>query len=187
MAKKPAGSPDLVFSGLFNFAELYKTMHFWLAENGWQDQNGGGEDQHEVLMHEKHMAGGPMEHWIWWRMKKPVNSYFHYEMSIDFHTIAISKTQEVVDGKQIKAWNGELNLFLKTFVVYNKEGFEKGKITSFFSNVFENRLYKKQIEEQQMIAYRETYDFQAAIKKFLKMAQYVPDAAREPFHPSIRY
>ena len=178
------------YKGEFNMKELYKLMHEWLKDFYWQEvQQGKIGDCHEIMYHDRVGPSGLKDVWVWWRMEKIApNSYYKYTMEIDFLILGMKKTQVVHKGKKVKCDDGEVVIEINARMWLDVKGeWSKNPILRTFRNLFPERIYKKDIEAHEGELWREAYDFQGVIKKYLHLRGFLAQMEVEPFFVSREY
>ncbi len=182
----PKGAMTIKYKDVFYFEDLYKTMHWWLADRRWEHA-----DQHEKLYLEKVSQDGGTEHLIRWHVEKdPQDSpkgMYKFTMDIEFHSLAIKPKEVVVEGKKIGAVIGEVEIKITPFLLINHDAWNNDSIFAVFKGWFFKRHFKPRIEALKLEYYNEVYEFQGSIKKFLQLKQFLPHQDQEPFHPSRSY
>jgi len=173
------------YKGDFNFLELYKQMHAYLMENGYE------EDKFMETLYLERNGGGGQEHWVWWRLQKKCdNKYFNLKFNVDTHTLTLKKHESVYEGRKVKGNKGEIEVFFKMILEidpkeeWNKTSFFKSK---YFMKWFFNKGYKDEIDRQIVDASGEVEKFQSMIKQFLGIKPFVKDFSGVPFHPVKGY
>ena len=180
----------VTYAGEFNFKELYKLMHEWLKDNYWQDiQTGSVGEMHEIMYHERVGPSGLKDIWIWWRLEKfPKNRYYKFTLDIDFLILAMGKTQVVSKGRKVKCDNGEVNIDINAQMHLDYKGeWSKNWMLRYFRNAFPERIFKQDIEKHWFEMYREAYDLQGTIKKYLHLKGFLTQMEVEPFFVSREY
>lgn len=184
------------FKDIFDLGEFYGILKDWLLEYGWSsvDTDGnieGNEEYFETLYLEKEGAQGEKEHIWWWRLQKiPTdNSYYKFHLDINFHNIAIVKTEVVRDGKKIKANKGEIEMNIAALLEFDYKGeWSSHPFLKFFNELFPKRIFRQEIYAMHKLElYREAYVLQAFIKKWFKLKRFLPFEETPMFHPSKAY
>lgn len=178
----------ITFAGLFDMKELYKLIHEWLKDGEWRDSEGSDDLYHEILYHERISISGSKDFWIWWRMKKPSGSnYYYYTLDINFLILGMTTSEVIHNGQKVKAHNGEVNIDITAKMNLDQEFFDKSIFLRPFKYWFPERIFKKDIESHYDELYREAYNLQGTIKKFLQLKGFLAKMEVEPFSPSLRY
>jgi hypothetical protein len=183
------------YKDIFNMGDFYENLKDWLLEYGWKaiDARGNLEDNAEkceTFYLERIDARGAKEHFWWWRLQKIPgnNKYFKYHIDLDFHTLVITETEVMRDGKKFKANKGELEVKVRTVIEFDYTGeFAKSKLLKPFKDIFQKRIYKKDLETFKLELYREAYILQAFIKKWFKLKSFLPFEEVSQFYPSKAY
>ena len=128
---------------IFNLVDFYDNLKDWLLEYGWSSVDGNGiiegKEYWETLYLERRTTGGFTEHWWWWRMQKvpTSNSYYKYHLDVDFHTVAITPTEVMRDGKKFKAHKGEVEVKVWAYIEFDYKGeWSSHPILKMFNKVF---------------------------------------------------
>lgn len=194
LPKKPGdldiGKFKVTYAGEHDTKELYKLIHEWLKDNHWQDvQTGALGDMHEIMYHDRTGPSGRNDVWIWWRLEKPSkNSYYKFEMNVDFLLIGMAKTQIVYEGRKIKCDEGELNIEVTAKIVIDPgKKWENHPILKGLNWWFARRLLKNDFDNKETELWRQAYDLQGAIKKYLHLRGFLAQMKVEPFFPSREY
>ena len=183
------------FKDIFDMKALYTDLRFWLKEHQWSSVNMNeeieGKDHWETMYLERGLPTGAIERWVFWRLQKlPVtNSYYKWHLDVDFHNVNLSKTEVMRDNKKLKVNKGEVEIKVWAHLEYDVGGkWSKHPILKFFSKMFPNRVFKKELfEDHKRELYREAYNFQSHIKRWMKIRRFLPYEEITPFHPSRMY
>ncbi|MBW3002936.1 hypothetical protein KY328_03005 [Candidatus Woesearchaeota archaeon] len=180
----------ITYAGEHDTKELYKLIHEWLKDHEWQEiQTGNPSDWHEIMYHERVSPSGMTDRWIWWRLEKfSKNRYYKYTINIDFLMLGMSKAQIVHEGRKVKCDNGEINIEIDVKIKLDYKGeWSKHKILTHFRNIFPKRIFKTDLDNHEKELWRETYDLQGAIKKYLHLRGFLAQMEVEPFFISREY
>lgn len=188
-----AGDFRLKFKDVFDLKALYETLKDWLLEYGWAGVDGNfkidskNDEQFETLYWEKESGNGMKEQWWWWRLQRPgPTSYYKYHLDLNFHTLGISSTEVVKDGKKFKVNKGEVEIEVSSFIEYDVENkFAKHSILKSLFKLYNNRIRLTDLyAEQKIQLYREVYILQAFLKRWFQLHRFLPSEEVELFHPS---
>jgi len=178
------------YKDIFDLKQLYDDMHLWLEEYGWTDLE-DGMDHYETLYLEKIDSGGFKELWMKWSPQKVPhgNDYYRFWIDINFHCIAIKSTEIVKGGHKLKVHKGEVEIMSQSIMELDyKDKWSKHWILKYFQKIFPERIYRKEIYEQHKKEfYRETYEFQNFIKRWMKLKRHLPYEETKSFHPSFAW
>jgi hypothetical protein len=168
----------------FHLKNLYIMLHEWLVEEGWATRD--DEDFPETLYLQRSTQKSGDELWIWWRLKKDVNSkYFQYLMNVDYHVILLRDAEVMHQGQKFKTNWGEVELLVRAWVEID---YQKAWRNHWFLKnlhpVWISRIYKKVIDQHIQTLYREAYRFQHVAKTYCNMKTYLPEAEGEQFWPA---
>lgn len=180
----------ITYAGDFDLKELYKLIHEWLKDNYWEDiQSGKVGDCHEVFYHDRTSPSGRKDIWIWWRLQRfSGNRYYKYTINVDFLGLGLAKSQIVYKGQKVKCDNGEINVEItaKVHLDYKNE-WSKNKLLTSFKNMFPKRIFKADLDSKETELWRESYDLQGTIKKYLHLKGFLAQMEVEPFFVSREY
>lgn len=171
---------SLNYKGEFTLELLYKLIREWVLENGY-----GPDKWMETLYLQRDSAAGS-EHWIWWRTTKKSGKYFLYKFNIDFHTLGMNKVEIVHEGKKIKANKGEIEIFFDMRLITDPEDlWDKSWLMKqkWIRKIWLDKVYKKDIDEQEVIAIEDAYRLQGILKQYLDLKGFLSEYAGELFHP----
>lgn len=118
------GGYNINFKGVFHFENLYKLIMDWLLQRGYRyaknGANPGDENLEDYYFETVHPGGSAKNQWIWWRVCKDDSDIFKYNIEIDFQTLVIGAQEIVVHGDKFKSNNGELTLFIRAWIDFDK-------------------------------------------------------------------
>ncbi|MBI4738309.1 hypothetical protein HY772_01890 [Candidatus Woesearchaeota archaeon] len=179
---------SVLYRETFSLEFLYKSIRDWLINEGYVTDGGGsnGDRWMESLMVERTSGSGAKDYWIWWRTGKQVNPYFKWLLNIDYHTLGLLTTEMMHEGTKIKVNKGEVEVFIKaTLIVDPDELWDKHFLlkNKQFQKMYKTRFYKREIEEQETLLYKDAYRLQGAIKQFLELKGWLHEYSGEAFHP----
>ena len=202
---RPLEEIRVKYKDMFHLKNLYCMMHEYLLENEWVgrlrgldvpgDTDGTGHTDIEAFYFESYIQKGlhygGKEMWLWWRFQKnpegKTSSYIKNTLDIDFHLSYVRDQEIVHQGKKMKIYWGEMELFFrgKVLVDYQKQ-FQNNKLLSYFYEIFNKRLIKQELDKREKELLREVNQLVSHVKRFLNMRTFVPTA--EPFYtPTYGY
>ena len=165
-------------------------MHQWLIEHGWVDPETQTPDMHEVSYMEKIAPNGTKTHMIAWALEKvPEKSkFFKWTTKITITTSELATVEVMVQGRKVKANKGGVDIAIeaKLHVDYLAL-WANHPFLAMFKQVFEKKLYKAEIDRMKGELFGEMTDFQARIKQYLELKQFVPTAEIRGFIPPGAY
>jgi len=178
---------ELKIKDVYALKEFVKLCEDWFKDNNYialQDEKEVDYSNYESLYTHKITGGGSvMDIWLWWRLIKyppettnPKTSYIRYRLNIDAHFLGDSGDTEVMHrGKKIKLNKGELKLEISPFVEveYKSEWPKQGSL-KLMDYVFRRKIYKKELDEQFVYMYEQSYKFQMLLKQFFKLEGFMP-------------
>lgn len=115
---------------IHNFKELYKSLHRWFEEEGFDDLNGG--NTFETLYWQRDLDGGLQEHQIWWRAHKSpgqsnhTQGFYKYFFKLNFQTIAAKKAEVMHKGKKWKLMKANTILRFQSFLISDYGDWDTG-------------------------------------------------------------
>ncbi|MAG50605.1 hypothetical protein CL621_03115 [archaeon] len=154
----PAGL-KLVWTGIFDMAEVYRRMKYWM------DFNGYGTDFEEKEYIEI-VKGDSKDLNIFWYGEKAKTGYFAYVIEIKFLILGLKKAEIQKDDRKIKLNNGYFEIRTTGYILSNyKNNFKSKSI----QDIYEKFIVKKRIDEHKIQFYQKLYTFQDEIRSFLAM------------------
>jgi len=177
----PLPKLTIIYKDPFQFKTLYFFLHEWLMENGYRDPTGG--DRLFEINYEEQRTGETNNYRIWWRTSRtPRGSKFlKYHINIDYLGLVIKKVDIMFEGKKKTADQGELTLWLTTFVEVDwNDYFKDHPILKYFEEWYKRRWMKAELEGHKMEMLRDQQKLQGAIKKYFEMWHYMP--SEEIYH-----
>ncbi|TAL57120.1 MAG: hypothetical protein EPN86_02300 [Nanoarchaeota archaeon] len=182
---------EFIFKGTFIGKTFYWVMREWFMEHGYLDLCD------EVLLYfveriyvEKRFADRDIR--SRWRVTKyyqhgALSDFTKWFVDIDLRMVNITDVEMVVDGRKLKALQGEIRMELRGRIETDVArthapagSFAKHWLLGAINTLFQKRLYKQELEGQRKEMYRELYRFNGMMKKFFDMHIFVPDM--ELFH-----
>lgn len=178
--------PRFKYKDVFDMKAFYEfCLREWLLENEWEDFN-KDLDHWETYYSEKIDRTGAKELWIQWRpIKKAKDGKFTFYLDFNFHILGMTSIEVVKDGAKIKTNKAEMELVLKAFLGLDfvKE-MESNWLMKSALPIFQNRVYKKEIEIRKKELYQEVYNLLNVIKQWFKMKRYLPYEESKGFFTS---
>jgi hypothetical protein len=192
--KKPSMIPAfdtfrVKYKDIFDVKEFYDALHEWLMEHDWRDEEDDGEHW-ETYYDERVLQNEMKEMRIFWRLVKfpPPSSYLQFYLDIDFKCLGMGKTEIIRDGQKIKTGKGEMELTIRGYIDKKYESkFDSDNLLKYFTKIFTNRIYRKNLEEKKKVFYNEAYEMQNFIKNWLKLKRYLPYEETRTFFPSAAF
>ncbi len=181
------------YKELFHGKLFYKTLHEWLDEYEWVDNETGVAKYHEDIYIDRTDQYGLREIWIFWRVKQiprylKSNKYYEYKMAIDFHYVALKDVEIMHEGKKLKVNSGEVEMKVWLWIELDyKKMWQKSKVMRIFSQIFPRRIFKNELKAHERELYRQGHELQKAMKQFFRLKHFDPTGDLEPFHPSRAY
>lgn len=167
----------------FHLKNLYYMLHEWIVEEEWA--SGDDEKFPEKLYLQRDTQKSGSELWIWWRLEKEINNYFKYILNFDYHVILLRDAEIMSEGQKFKTNWGEVELMISAFVEidHNKE-WRNHPLLKYIHEIWQKRIYKKNIDMHVLLLYREAYRIQQLAKTYLKLKTYLPEPEGEQFWPA---
>jgi hypothetical protein len=136
----------------FSWEVLYKWIHEYLKEKGWQDLQ-IDEDMYETYYVDTDIGGGAKNQTIWFRAHKDPfvsgNGYLHLFFKLDIQVLVL-KTKEVMHkGQKIKLNTGEFTFKAKFWYEEEQDKnnmWNTNKILAYFKKLFWTRLHQTPIK-----------------------------------------
>ena len=165
--------------GIFDLKGLYEYLHLWVCEEGF----GPFDDKEfpEVFHGQTEFPDGSKELWIWWRCRKipDNNSYYCYELDIDWHSVPFKNTEIVYQGKKVKVVQGDLEINVEVRIVPDYKGtWSKHWLLKHFKNFYWKVIHKSDFELRKKDMREFAYRLQETIKDFWELQP----GAEEPEH-----
>jgi hypothetical protein len=191
----PAFQPmKIKYKDIFDFKAFYESLHEWLLEHKWQDEEDTDDqpaptDHWESYYGERIGQGGAREIWFIWRLKrKAEETPLTYYLDMNFHALAVTNTEVVRDGMKMKVNKGEVEMTIKPFIEQNYlQNLDGHPILKTFSALFQKRVYNKALEQRKKELYQEIYAFNNYIKQWFKLKRYLPYEESKNFFPSYAW
>ncbi len=165
----------IIYQDPFQFKTLYAFLHDWLLENGYTDARGG--DKLLEINYEEQRFQDFSHYRIWWRSFKVPNDskFIKYHLDIDFLGIGIKKIDIIHEGKKIKAHQGELTLWITSYVEVDWNNFfASHPLLRHFEDWYKRRWMKKELEGHKAEIRRTQTRLQGSIKNYFEMWHYLP-------------
>jgi hypothetical protein len=178
---------EIKFKDLFDFKELYMIMFAWLKEQGWKDRTTGEDVEYmEEFYLEKTSAAGAKDHIIYWDVDKFASDYFKYSMNIKITTTYLNLTELMQNDKKITVNNGEVGIKIvaKLHPDYQGKWINHWALGP-FHDYMSTTVLKKESDLHKVKIYKQLYGFQAEIKRYLKLKQFM-SGKDEGFIPEKR-
>ncbi|MBT4539283.1 hypothetical protein HOI26_05945 [Candidatus Woesearchaeota archaeon] len=186
---------SLKYKDIFDFSELYTAFHDWLQEHDWGCAD-GDLDRWETYYLEKIGKGGAKDIKSWWRLKKnPADTEgFTYYLDINFHAIALMKTEIIKNGQKIKSNKGELTITIVPWLdshyqkdYSDKDNKAKNKFLTWMKGVLSGGLLRQIKEQRKKELYQEVYQLQNFLKQWFKLKRYLPYEETKNYSPSYAW
>lgn len=180
MEERPLVRFSLNFKGVFHLKQLYMMIREWLMENGYK------EDKWMEQLYLQREGPPGKEHWIWWRMNKNINKYFKYKFNVDFHTLTISDTEIVHEGKKVKAQKGEIEVFFDMRLILDpNDQWENHWLLKheIIQRWWKGKFFKPEIDQHEELSIKDAYRLQGVLKQYLDLKGFMHEYQGELYHP----
>ena len=179
-----AASFRVKYRDIFHMRNLYKLIHEWIRDREWQPLT-----DHEDFYGQKTDPDKKTELWIWWEINKKSNakSYYKYKIRMNWHVVALEPKEIMHEGKKLKADTGEVEIKIRAWIEFNEKGWRDNWFLKHFPEVFRLRIFESNLDDHKRELYREVYNLQGTIKRYLNMKGFLPELDLEPFHPSYSW
>ncbi|MFW6311872.1 MAG: hypothetical protein ACOC1K_06525 [Nanoarchaeota archaeon] len=165
------------YKDVFHLKNLYRYMHEWLINDGWGNHS---DEKWPEVMYMSNQRHDGEEVWTWWRLERPNNNYMKSAMDVDMHVLYLKNVEKVINGKKVKAQNGECEVIIRGRLVVDPDSYwRKHWLLKHLNQFYWRRFNKLRVEQQKQELYQDCYKFHAAIKNFFRLYQVEPD--RKPF------
>ncbi len=179
------------FKGECHFTNYYKMLYDWLISNGFTHRPTGTapsdtKDEIEDYYSEIRMPSFS-NHWIWWRVwQKAPNGdeLFDFELDILFQTLALGKKEILVNGQKTKVDSGEINVKLKSRVVFHADVLTDNWLGKTLFEYLRWKHYEELISDHKEDMYDMTMEFYDRAKQGLGIPTFITEL-QEPFHPIL--
>lgn len=177
------------YKDVFHLKNFYRMIHEWLLEHDWKAAD-GTKDHHEIFYNQKHDEAGFKEIHIWWRPEKSftTSKFYKWKLKIDYKCLYLKSTEIMWQGKKHKVDKGEVEMKIRSYV--DLIGYQQWKdhwLLKHFWNIYIKRIFYKELLKIKLLLYRETYELQDAMKRFLQLKRFLPAFEGEKFHESEAY
>lgn len=166
----------------FSMKNTYIMVHEWLVQERWGTRS--DPDFPETLYLHRFTQTAGQEMWIWWRLQKipQGNSYYRWDLDIDWHIIGMKDENIMVEGKKYKANFGEPEFKVYAKIIADYQGtWKKHWFLKHVSSMFRKRLFHKDIKMHRRELYREVYRLREAIKIYFQLQTYLPETEGQKF------
>jgi len=168
----PSDEIIIVYSGVFSFKYVYYLMHEWFVENRYTQP----AEQHfrEEQYAQRDSAAGK-EIFVKWRLRKETDDYYYnaYELDLVMHTLALSETEVLIEGKKMKLDKGEVEFKFYPRIMINpkasKAWYMKGLTKKWFESKY---LIEKKLEHYRYFK-QDIERMQEAIKEYFEIERYL--------------
>jgi predicted DCC family thiol-disulfide oxidoreductase YuxK len=169
---------------VFHLKNLYKLVHEWLVDEGFNAVDGKSDDKFEALYLDHTKADGAKEHHIWWRtIQAPRgNNYYRYFLKIDWQTLRMQSIEIMHKGQKFKTNKGDVIIRIEAWLQLDyQDKWLKSPILRIFERWFRERFYLERIKSYKHDLYLTSFRLHQTIKQYLQLKAPV-DWGRS-FHP----
>lgn len=162
VAKKGDTLCRIRYSGLFDWAGLYKMMHDWLVNDEFE--------VHEYKYKHK-VPGLGGEDQLGWRCWRKESEYVRFWINVNFHLWSLKEVQVIRDGKSVTLMSGRIWIDFMSDLELDYEGkFEGSKFREELRNFYHKFIIWKNID---MLLtdklWYVMYKLQTKVKEFLDL------------------
>lgn len=155
----------------FDMNALAAFMHDWLLEEGFHDDTGSDDFIETYYWQESTQKGKNV--WFWWRTfagpEKTQSTYFEYHLDLECQILGLIDVETVVNDKKLKLNNGEVNINIKGYMVFDPNDLLKTHpFIKTIYNFFPKSWLHKEIDLHKKTSKKLTSDFYNAIKTHLE-------------------
>jgi len=148
--------------GIFDFAELYRILHEWLIDQGY--------DLNEKKYKEVVGARGTRELEIEWEALRKVSDYFRYLLEVKWHPIEMTDVEVEIEGVKKKMNKGQFEIEVKSTLIKDYEDRWASKpIIKFLRGLYDRYIIKDKIEQYETRLIGEMDEFVGQAKSFLAL------------------
>ena len=160
---------------VFHMKNLYKFVYEWMMEEGFRAAmvEKDNDEYPETYYEEWMLPEGHIERRIWWRFVMNPETHarehtqYRYYVDLNFRNLWLKNKETVVDGRKVKAQDGEVSVFGKAYAKIFLDEINTHPVLKYFSYFFRKR-WIKHVKE----GYRDDIRFrmrklQDAIKDFI--------------------
>ncbi len=159
-------SIKMKFSGIFDFADLYRKMKYWLDFNGYGDET---KNFKEIKYVERIKPEGKQLE-IAWEARKPINDYLVNVLEVTFFIVGLQKVEIERDGKKIGTNKGDIEFRFSGYLLVNaNDGY---KDDYFVNRIYKNYIIKDRIEQYMIDLYNKLYSFIDEVKGYLDLQKF---------------
>lgn len=179
---------SLNYKHIFSMEYLYKMLHEWLLEEGYNGESDMGRSDNwmERLYLERMQTPTAKQIWIWWRPYKEWSKLVKFQLNVDFHGLYVQPHELVVNGTKVKTNKGEIEVFITARMTvdpkkeWNDHFFLKNK---YIQNFYLNRIYKKRLEMAENQLIKDSARMLGAVKQYMQLESWLPEYTGKAFRP----
>jgi len=163
------------FKDVFSMEDVYKLMREWFVEEGYT--SGSDKDFPEVFFLDKEGRAGK-EMWFRWRFDKSpmggrMKDFWRFDFDVDVHVLTMTKTEIVLGDKKVKVDKGEVEIQVKTNLVFNwAKKVKKNPLLGPFKQTIKRYFLLKTQKRLEADLYKESYAFRDALNNFFKIENF---------------
>ena len=176
------GQFSLNYKHVFSLEYLYKRLHGWLGDEGYDNSN-----FLEQLYLERASQNGAKQIWIWWRTTKMYSNFIKFHVNIDYHVLGLTKAEVIHEGTKVGTNKGEVEVFITAWMELDpSRGWDDNFVlkNDLMRNFFLNRVYKAKIEEGEQQLIQDTGRLLGAVKQYMQLEAFLPEYNEKPFAPA---
>jgi len=97
-------------------------------------------------------------------------------INIDFHALNLKEVEVMHEGQKVKTNYGQIKILVQAIIETDYEKSWQGHwFLKFFNEVFWKRIFWRNMEIHRKEVYKDAYNLQEEIKKYLEMQSTTPD------------
>jgi hypothetical protein len=159
---------ELEKDDIMKFKPLYEAMHMFLSEEGFTHPF-TGDDKFEDLYWERWTQAPAKEQHFWWRVKKDINDYIRYFLSINIQTLYVTKTEVAYKNKKVSAEKMDIIVRVSCVLQWDINDKFQDSLGWKLRKMFFNHIYRDEIEARKTDLYNFGMKLQRLIKQYFEM------------------
>ena len=155
---------EVTYEGLFEAKELYRIMDDFFDTKGYDKAEPAHREQITEKGKDIHLEYTP---------HKKVSDYFEIFIEIEIDMRDLTDVETEIDGKRKHLKKGEINIGIKTILESDYEGrWEQNAFYYMWRTIIDKFFYKKQTQDFQEIALKDTRDIKERLGSYLNLQRY---------------
>ncbi len=156
----------LKWKGIFDFADLYRKMKFWLEFNGYGDERSNFKEEKYV----ERVQGDTKKVEVRWKGEKIISDYVSFSLTITFLVIGLKEIEVESEGRKIPMNKGEVEIRFTADLVKNRSG--KWQKDSILRKFYESFVIRDRLENYKIELYNKLYSFHDEVKNYLQIHEF---------------